>query len=250
MSTTLVELAEAADTQPGEEAYASLLTTRISQRLAPAESGLLIAGRAGDLTVEGASSPAAAHLAALQLDLREGPCIDCNVTANPVLAADITSAEDTWPRFAPAASTTGFRMLSALPVHRRGHTLGVLFVAARGHRRLTAAQLGELKVLARSAAITIPQQRELKRSILVAEQLQRALNSRVLIEQAKGAVSARLGILPDGAFEMLRAYARQSNLTLTDVAEQAICNKLSPHDLMAAHERHRHARHGQSTAHS
>jgi GAF domain-containing protein len=251
MSTTLVELAEVADTEPGEAGYASLLTTRVAERMAPAAAGLMIAGHAGDLTVRGASSPAAGELAALQIRLREGPCIDCHATGQPVLAQDVAAASDIWPRFAPAAGAAGFGMASALPVRRREQAIGVLFVAASGGRLLTAVQLGELEVLARSAAIAIAQQRELRRSTLVAEQLQRALDSRILIEQANGAIAARLGISPDGAFELLRAYARHANLTLADVAAQAICNKLSPHDLMASYDRHRHqARHSQQAAHS
>jgi hypothetical protein len=205
----------------------------LSGQLAPTEICLLVTGVAGDLSVMGATSETVDELAALQVRLNEGPSIDCHQTGQAVLNEVISTTDGRWPRFAPAAETVGLGIVSALPIRRREQAIGVFFSAARTHR-LTDADLRVLKILARIAALGIGRQRDLRRSMLAAEQLQRALNSRVLIEQAKGAIAARLGTSPDRAFELLRGYARRENLTLAEVSNQAIKNTLSPYDLMAA----------------
>lgn len=237
--TTIVELAEMLDERQSEAGYGSALAARLSERIAPAEICLMVAGNAGDLAVTGASSGLVDELAALQVRLKEGPCIDCHQSGQAVTNNDISTADKRWPRFAPAAAAAGFGIVSALPMRRRQQAIGVLFAAAAGTHPLTDGEIHDLSVVARTTAIAIAQQRDLRRSVLAAEQLQRALDSRVLIEQAKGAVAARLGISPDGAFELLRRYARRQNLTLVEVSGQAIRNALSPHDLMADAQRPR-----------
>src|SRR5215469_7206144 len=231
--TTIIELAETLDERQSETAYVSALVARLSEQLAPTEICVLISGNACDLSVMAATSETVDELAALQVRLIEGPCIDSHQTGQAMLNEVISMTDERWPRFAPAAETAGLGIVSVLPIRRREQAIGVFFSAARTHR-LTDADLRMLKVLARVSALGIGRQRDLRRSMLAAEQLQRALNSRVLIEQAKGAVAARLGISPDRAFELLRQYARRANLTLADVSNQAIKHALSPYELMAA----------------
>jgi hypothetical protein len=237
--TTLLDLAELLDERQSEAAYASALAARLADHLAPAQISLLIAGNAGDMTVAAASGGKINDLAGLQVRLNEGPCIDCHKTAGAVLNEAISGADQRWPRFASAGIAAGFDTVSALPMLRQGQVIGVLFSAAARAHQLSDADLRELKVVARTAAFAIARQRDLRRSVLAAEQLQRALDSRVVIEQAKGSVAARLGVSPDRAFELLRSYARQENLTLAEVSSRAVMNTLSPHDLMAAAQKNR-----------
>ena len=239
LETTLVELAEALDERPSETGYAWVLTARLSERLAPAGVCFMLAIKVGGLAVTAASSDEVSKLAALQARLGEGPCIDCLRTGQEVLNAAVTAADDLWPSFVPAARASGFGTLSALPMRSREQAIGVIFWAAAEAQQLAGRDLRELRVLARMTAITLAQLRESRRNAMAAEQLQQALDSRVLIEQAKGAVAARLGVSPDRAFDLLRGYARQANLTLAEVSTQAIGNVLSPHDLMARAGTHR-----------
>ncbi len=234
LTTTMVELAEAADARPAEADYATMLVTRLSERFTPAQCGLLVSGRSGELTLMAASGRAASRLAEIQLESREGPCLDCYLTALPVLVEDLTAASETWPGFLAAARGTGFTMIAVMPLRRRDRSFGVIFAATAGRGLLARDHLSELSILARIASIAMAQQRELRRSLLATEQLQRALDSRVVIEQAKGALAARLNIAPDRAFDLLRGYARRTNRTLTEIAGQAIRNQLSPLDLMAS----------------
>jgi len=233
-----VDLAEIFDAGASEAEYADTLTERLAARLAPAEIGLLIASNQDRLAVVATCSQHVGELASLQIRLDEGPVLDCHRNGQAVLNESTATANERWPQFAPAARTGGFGVVSALPMRRRGQSVGVIFAAA-GEYRLAQEDVHNISVLARVAAVAIAQQRDLRRSVLAAEQLQRALDSRVLIEQAKGAVAARLGISPGAAFELLRAYARQGNLTLVEVASRTIPNNLTPHDLMAAYEARR-----------
>jgi hypothetical protein len=234
LETTIVELAEVLDERPSETGYAWVLTARLAERLAPAGVCFMLAIKADRLAVTAASSDEVSRLAALQARLNEGPCIDCLRTGHEVLNAAVTTADDLWPDFAPGAGASGFGTLSALPMRSRGQAIGVIFWAAAEARQLAGRDLRELRVLTRMTAITLAQLRDSRRSAMAAEQLQKALDSRVIIEQAKGAVAARLGVSPDRAFELLRGYARQTNITLADVSSQALSNVLSPHDLMTA----------------
>jgi len=238
--TALLELSEMLEESHSEADYWSALAARLSERLAPTKICLLIAGNAGDMTVTGASGAPVSKLAALQVRLKQGPCIDCHKTGLAVLNEAITTADERWPQFALAAAAAGFGMVSALPMRRRAQAMGVLFCGAT--QQLADAELTVLRVVARTAAFVVARQRDQRRHAIASEQLQRALDSRVLIEQAKGAIAARLGTSPDRAFELLRGYARRENLTLAEVSSQAIRNTLSPHDLMAAAQTQRASR--------
>lgn len=233
---TMAELAEASGAAPGETGHARLLTARLASLLAPAETALLIADDSGGLRAVAASTSQANDLVTLQARYHEGPCADCHRTGQPVLNEIVAASGSRWPRFAAAARTAGFGIVSALPLRRREQGIGVICIMAPGGRRLTATDARLARVLAMTVVVAIDRERRLRRSVLATEQLQRALDSRVLIEQAKGAVAARLGIAPDEAFELLRAYARQASRKLADVAGEVIGNELPAHDLVVAHE--------------
>jgi ANTAR domain len=140
-----------------------------------------------------------------------------------------------WPRYAAAARAAGFGTVSALPMRRRDRAVGVIIVLGPGGYRLGAAEARLAQVLAKAAAIAISRQREHRDAERTARQLQGALDSRVVIEQAKGAVAARLGITPEAAFELLRGYARQASRPLAEVAGEAVRGELPVHRLVAPH---------------
>ena len=234
---TMAQLAEAPSTDSNGTGHASLLTARLAELLAPAEVGLLFADVTGhlDLAEEGSSDRMTA-LVSMQGVSGEGPCADSHRTGQPVLNAVLTTSARRWPSFAKAASAAGFGIVSALPLRRHEQGIGVISVAAPGEHRLTVADARLAQVLGTTAAVTAAREREFRRSVLTAEELQRALDSRVLIEQAKGAAAARLGVTPDRAFELLRVYARGSGRRLADVAGEVVDGQLPVHDLVAPYE--------------
>lgn len=237
MLVTMAQLAEAPGTGSGGTGYACVLTARLTELLTPAEVGLLFADGTGRLEVaEEGSSERVSALVSMQAVSGEGPCTDSHRTGQPVLNEVIATSGRRWPSFAPAASAAGFGIVSALPLRRHGQGIGVICVAAPGMQRLSVADARLAQVLATTAAVTVSQEREFQRSVLTARELQRALDSRVLIEQAKGAAAARLGVTPDRAFELLRVYARRSGRRLAEVAAEVIGNRLPVHDLVAAYQ--------------
>ena len=138
-----------------------------------------------------------------------------------------------WPQFAAAARAAGFEIVSSLPIRRHHETVGVINVLGTGEDPLGATETSLAQILAEAAAIAVLQQRALRRNIQTTAQLQHALDSRVLIEQAKGAVAARLGITPEAAFGLLRGFARRHSRLLAEVAGETISGELPAYELVA-----------------
>lgn len=233
LAATLVELAETADTDCGEAAYAELVAACVAELEAPAEVGVLLARASGDMTVAAASTSRARDVVSFDEAHREGPGTDCGASGEQALNEPLARAAARWPRFTQAARAAGFAMVSAFPMRRRAQTVGAIIVLHPG-RLLATADAGRVQAIAKMAAITVAQQREFRQSVLAATQLQHALDSRVIIEQAKGAIAARLGITPNAAFALLRDYARSESQPLARVAEQTISGGLTPGTLIAA----------------
>jgi GAF domain-containing protein len=235
LAATLVELADSPDADFGETTYSGRLALRLAQLLAPAEVGVLI-GDASALKAAAASTERAHDLVSLEAGHGEGPGTACYNSGQPVLNESLIVAGGRWPRFAAAASAAGFGIVSSLPIRRHHETVGVINVLGAGEDPLGATETSLAQILAEAAAIAVLQQRALRRSTQTTAQLQRALDSRVLIEQAKGAVAARLGITPEAAFGLLRSFARRHNRSLAEVAGETIGGKLPTHELLAMRE--------------
>lgn len=181
-------------------------------------AGLLLAGPTGDLHVMAASSEQTRLLELFQLQGEQGPCLDCFHSGEPVSATDLATQSQRWPLFAQAALDTGYRSVHALPLRLRQQILGALNLFSDKPRALggPAARLGQ--ALADMATITILHERALRESEHVAAQLQTALVSRIVIEQAKGVLAERGDLTMDDAFQVLRKHARDHNRRLHDVA--------------------------------
>jgi len=157
----------------------------------------------------------------LQLQADEGPCLDCFQTATAVSVADLTAASDRWPSFVAAVEQrTDFRSVHALPLRLRGRAIGALNLFGEVAGLLPQRDLALGQALADVATIGILQEQAIRRGEVLGEQLQLALNSRVVIEQAKGVMAQYAGITTDAAFERLRSYVRSHDLRLSDVARR------------------------------
>ncbi len=224
LSDTFVELADTMVADFDVIDFLHLLTDRSVRLLEASAAGVLLADPRGELRVAAASSEATALVELFQLQNDEGPCLDCVRTGRPVIAADLAGAGQQWPRFAQAAGEAGFRTVQALPMRLRDQVIGALnlFGAEPGPFSPDSLRIGQ--ALADVATIGLLHERNVRRGEAVAEQLQGALNSRVVIEQAKGKVAERYGVSMDEAFGMLRKYARDSNQRLTEVARSFIDN--------------------------
>jgi hypothetical protein len=202
--------------------FLHLLTDRSVALLAASAAGVVLADPRGELRVAAASSEEAELLELFQLQNDQGPCLECFRTGRAVTATDLAGPAPQWPRFAEAAARAGFRSVEALPMRLRDQVIGALNLFRAEPGPLDAADLRIGQALADVATIGLLHERNVRRRETVAEQLQGALNSRVVIEQAKGKLAERLSIDMGRAFKMLRDYARNSNQHLTDVARDFV----------------------------
>jgi transcriptional regulator with GAF, ATPase, and Fis domain len=180
--------------------------------------GIVLTDHRGELRFMAASNDAGRDLEMAQLQLGEGPCLDCVRSKEPVIATDLTLTVDSWPRFAPSAIEAGFHSVHAFPMRLRDQAIGALNLFGVHHIDFEPGEARIVQSLADVATIGILQERSIARAEALTEQLQGALNSRIVIEQAKGALARMEGITVDEAFQRLRERARSSRQRLVDVA--------------------------------
>jgi transcriptional regulator with GAF, ATPase, and Fis domain len=222
LSDTFVDLADTMVAEFDVIDFLHMLTNR-SVRLLPADAaGVLLADPRGQLRVAAASSEAVGLIELFQIQNDLGPCLDCFRTGHPVTAADLAMPDQPWPRFAAAATQAGFGAVHALPMRLRDQVIGALNLFSADTTPFGQADLRIGQALADVATIGLLQEQNVRRAETLAEQLQAALNSRVIIEQAKGRIAERLGLDMDQAFALLREQARNTNQRLTDVASYVI----------------------------
>jgi transcriptional regulator with GAF, ATPase, and Fis domain len=222
LSDTFVELADTMVADFDVIEFLHLLTDRSVTLLSASAAGVMLADPRGELRVAASSSEAAGLLDLFQLQNDEGPCLDCYRSGERVTAADLSAPDQKWPRFAAAAAEYGFRTVEALPMRLRDEVVGVLNLFQEPAAQFDPAALRVGQALADVATIGLLHERNVRRGDVLAEQLQGALNSRVIVEQAKGKLAERLSLDMDQAFVLLREYARNSNQRLTDVARNFV----------------------------
>ena len=194
-------------------------------------AGLLLDDQKGNLALVASSSEGSRLLEIFQLQNNEGPCLDCVRTGTSVTSSDLAADESRWPLFVPAALEAGFRSVVAVPMRLRSQTIGGLNMFHGQAEPVPDSDQRLAQALADVATIGILQRRSVHRSTMVAEQLQHALNSRVVIEQAKGVLAERNSVTVEAAFEALRLHARNRNLKLTDVALAVVQGGIDPASL-------------------
>src|SRR6266576_4456704 len=222
LSDTFVELADTMVADFDVIDFLHLLTGRSVALLAASAAGVMLADPRGELRLAAASSEQAGLLELFQLQNDQGPCLECFRTGLPVTAAGLAGPAPRWPRFAAAAAQAGFAAVEALPMRLRDQVIGALNLFRAEPGPLEPAELRIAQALADVATIGLLHERNVRRRETVAEQLQAALNSRAVIEQAKGKLAERLSIDMDRAFALIRDYARNSNQHLTDVARDFV----------------------------
>ena len=184
--------------------------------------GLLLADENAELQLVASTSEQVGLVEILQLDAGIGPCVDCYRTGLAVSVSDIEAERGRWPEFSAAAHSQGFRAVHATPLRLRGQVLGAMNLFSSTFGALNAPDAAVAQALADVATISILQERSARETTIVTEQLQRALESRVLIEQAKGVLAAMGMTDVDEAFVALRNHARRNNLSLRFVAEGVV----------------------------
>jgi len=198
------------------------LMTASVELLGVTAAGLLLDDQRGNLQVVASSSEESRLLEIYQLQNNQGPCLDCVRTGSAVTSLDIEAEAQRWPLFAARAGEAGYHSVAALPMRLRDDVVGALNLFEAGAAPIDDDQRRLGQAFADVATIGILQRRTVHRTAILAEQLQFALNSRIVIEQAKGIVAERHKMAMGAAFDVLRRHARNNNLKLTDAASAVV----------------------------
>ena len=209
------------------------LAERCVELVTVSEAGIMLADADNTLRYVASSSERMRLIELFELQHDEGPCLDAYRTGVAVHSSLTGEADTRWPRFAPHACEAGFRSVSALPMRLRTDVIGALNLFSTTAEPLSPEDQQVAQALADIATIGILQERALHDGHIVLSQLQGALESRVVIEQAKGIVAQATHVSVDDAFKLLRGYARNHNRLLRQTAEQIINGTLDPDALTA-----------------
>ena len=224
-----------ADTLTTEYDMVDLLHTLVSECagiLGMEAGGLMLVDGNGDLQLMTSTSEAADLVEVMQLAAAAGPCIDCFRTGVAVSVREISESQQ-WPKFRTTAMEQGFHSVLATPMKLRGKILGTMNLFGITAGEVTARDAAVAQALADVATIGILQERVIQEGHLIEAQLHRALDSRILIEQAKGVIANELSLSMDDAFNLLRKYARDRNLTISSVSEQVSNRAISVRQVAA-----------------
>lgn len=228
LAEVFVELADTLVADFDTVDFLQMLTERSVELLGADAAGLMLADERGGLVLMASSLERMRLLELFELQVEEGPCQDCFTTGEQVTNVLFGQARERWPRFTAAAVEAGFGATHALPLRLRGQVIGALNLFTDEARPFSDEDVTIGQAMADVATIGLLHERNLHEKTALSEQLQTALHSRVVLEQAKGMLAARAGIGVDEAFTRMRRHARGRGMPLTDVAGQVIDGTLQP----------------------
>ena len=235
-SVVVRAMIEIADTLVDDFDVVELLTTlvdRCVEVLDISAAGIMLVAPEGDLRVMTSSSDTMRVVELFELQAQEGPCLDCYRTGKPVLNQDLATVNGRWPRFSVIALEAGFRAADAVPMRLRGQIIGALNLFRSESGSLSDDDVLIAQALADIATIALLQHREAIETQVVNDQLNHALNSRIVIEQAKGMTAEHGQLDMQQAFARLRNHARNHNFRLVEVATDIVNGTLTPGSLDA-----------------
>lgn len=222
LSNLFVEVADTLVDQFDLVDFLQHVTSNAAEITTSSAAGLMLADHDNTLRVMASSSEDARLLELFQLQNAEGPCLDAHRTGEEIPDIMIETAADRWPVFAPRAAELGFAAAHCFPLRLRDQVIGAMNIFRTQGRPLSEEERRVARALADVATISLMQERAMRRAEQLTEQLQFALNSRIVIEQAKGAVARTLDIGVDEAFQVIRGYARGHRRALTEVAREVV----------------------------
>ncbi len=202
------------------------LTERCVELIDTDAAGLMLDDQRGNLRLIAHTHESARLLELFELQQQEGPCLDCFATGQVLANIDLTAATERWPSFTQAAREVGFGTSHAVPLRLRRLVIGALNLFAAGRRPLDDDSLAVARGLADIATIGLLHERAVRDQVALSEQLQTALHSRILIEQAKGVLSAQTGTSVEAAFALMRTHARRTGRPLTEVAGAVVAGQV------------------------
>ena len=204
-----------------------MLVDTCSDLLDTTAAGILLADATGTLDVVASTSEAGRLVEMMQLSAEAGPCVESFVTGRVVSVPDIGESPEEWSLFRESALAQGFASVHAVPLRLRETTIGTLNLLRDTVGELDPQDQTAARAFADVATIGILHERSIRETALLAEQLQGALNSRIVIEQAKGVIAHTHGLPIDEAFALIRTYARSHRLGISQVAARIVDRSLT-----------------------
>lgn len=190
-------------------------------------AGILLVNDDQVLEVVASTSERSTFIGLLQLNAGEGPCVEAFATGRAVSVVDVAEMQRRWPLFAAASRESGYASVHSIPLRLRDTTLGSMNLFRETEGALNEDDARAAQALTDVATISILQQRVVEHATIAQDQLQRALDSRVVIEQAKGFLAHTRQVDMDEAFRILRDHARSHRAPLGDVARAVISRELT-----------------------
>ncbi len=219
---TLVELADNLVDNFDVIDILTVLSYRSVEAIDVDAAGVMLALPGGELQFVASSSESMRVLELFQIQSNEGPCVDCFTSGEAVISDSLSVPDARWPAFTPRAIELGFHAVHCLPMRLRGRTLGALNLFRVHAGAVSNEDIIVAQGLADIATIAILQHQISLNAQRVNDQLNYALNSRIIIEQAKGKIAQASRCDMDAAFDQLRSHARGHNYRLTDLATMVV----------------------------
>jgi transcriptional regulator with GAF, ATPase, and Fis domain len=224
---TLVALADTLVDDYDVIDFMQTLAERSVELLDVEAAGIMLADGDGHLRHAACSSEQMRLVELFELQLEEGPCLDAFRDQTAVRSGTAEDVAQRWPRFAPRVLDAGFVAVSAVPLRLRGQAVGALNLFSARGGALDDDDLCVAQAMADIATIGILQERLIHDQSILASQLETALGSRVVIEQAKGIIAERNRIGVDEAFLQIRRFTRDTNRLLSDTARGIVDGSLT-----------------------
>lgn len=199
--------------------------------------GILLADSGGDLELVASTSEEAKVVETIIIAAGAGPCIDGFDTAAVVTVPDITASGDKWPKFKKSALEQGFRSTYAVPMRLRTEVIGVMNLLSSTPDSISQKDGDIAQALADIAVLGILHERNFRNPLVVDEQLHLALDTRILVEQAKGVLAQAEGLSMTDAFDALREYASSHGLSLRQSAEGTVQRTIDSIDVVSGFAR-------------
>jgi GAF domain-containing protein len=231
LARVFVELADTLVAEFDVIDFLHTLADRSVELLGADAAGLMLADQRGSLRLVASSAESARLLEVFELQNSEGPCLDCFHTGEQLVNLDDEVMSARWPNFWAETRQLGFKSAHALPLRLRDEVIGAINLFSRNGASLSPEDVAVGQAMADVATIGLLQERSVRERDVLAEQLQTALVSRVLIEQAKGVLAERAQVPVESAFTLMRAYARKYNRPLGRVAGEIINGTLRAAEL-------------------
>jgi GAF domain-containing protein len=209
----------------------TVLTDRCVQAVDVDAAGVMLVSPEGELQFVASSSESMRVLELFQIQVAEGPCVDCYRSGSAIVNHALSENDGRWPLFTPRALARGFRSVHCLPMRLRGRTIGALNLFRTHLGPLADEDVVVAQGLADVATIAILQHQSSLNANTLNSQLSNALNSRIIIEQAKGMICQASDCPMDEAFSRLRAHARNHNEGLTELAARIVERVMMPGEL-------------------